>query len=66
MMTPNPKGQLITMAEAAKRGGMSVSTLYALLYAKMGPPGFKRPGSNRWLFYTNEFDEWLERGRRTG
>ena len=65
-MSPNPKGELIGMADAAKRGNMSVGTLKALLYANMGPPGFKRPGSNRWLFYTNEFDEWLERGRRTG
>ena len=66
-MSPNPKGELIVMAEAAKRGNMSVSTLRALLHANMGPPGFKRPGSNRWLFYTNEFDAWLERGRaRTG
>jgi hypothetical protein len=62
-MTPNPKGQLLVMAEAAKRGAMSVSTLRALLHASMGPPGFKRPGSNRWLFYTNEFDQWLERLR---
>ena len=64
---PNPKGQLIVMAEAAKRGNMSVSTLKALLYADMGPPAFKRPGSHRWLFYTSEFDQWLESGRqRTG
>ena len=64
-MTPNPKGELIGMADAAKRGNMSVGTLKALLYANMGPPGFKRPGSNRWLFYTSEFDAWLERGRRS-
>ena len=61
---PNPKGQLMVLADAAKRGNMSVSTLRALLYARMGPPAFKRPGSNRWLFWSSEFDEWLERGRR--
>lgn len=64
MMTPNPKGQLLMLAEAAKRGNMSVSTLRALLHAKIGPPGFKRPGSNRWLFWSSEFDDWLERERR--
>jgi hypothetical protein len=62
---PNPKGQLMVMADAAKRGSMSVSTLRALLYAGMGPPAFKRPGSNRWLFYASEFDAWLEQGRRS-
>ena len=63
-MTPNPKGQLIVMAEAAERGNLSVGTLKALLYANMGPPAFKRPGSRRWLFWSSEFDEWLESGRR--
>lgn len=62
-MTPHPKGQLMVLAEAAKRGKMSVSTLRALLSANVGAPGFKRPGSTRWLFFTSEFDEWLERLR---
>jgi hypothetical protein len=61
---PNPKGQLMSLADAAKRGNMSGSTLRALLSAKVGPPAFKRPGSNRWLLWSTEFDEWLERGRR--
>ena len=63
-MTEGNRGRLIVMAEAAKRGHMSVGTLKALLYANMGPPAFKRPGSHRWLFYTSEFDQWLESGRR--
>jgi hypothetical protein len=63
-MTPNPKGELIGMADAAARGNMSIGTLKALLYAQMGPPGFKRPGSRRWLFWSSEFDQWLESGRR--
>jgi hypothetical protein len=63
-MTPNPKGELIGMADAAKRGNMSIGTLKALLYANMGPPGFKRPGSRRWLFWSSEFDQWLESGRQ--
>jgi hypothetical protein len=61
---PNPKGQLMVMADAAKRGNMSVGTLKALLYANMGPPAFKRPGSRRWLFWSSEFDAWLESGQR--
>ena len=62
-ITPNPKGQLMVLADAAERGNMSVNTLQALMRTDMGPPGFKRPGSNRWLFWSSEFDEWLERGR---
>lgn len=58
------RGRLIQLREAAERGQMSVSTLRNLLYAGMGPPGFKRPGSSRWLFWTAEFDRWLESGRQ--
>ena len=61
---PNPKGHLMVMADAAKRGNVSVGTLKALLYANMGPPAFKRPGSRRWLFWSSEFDQWLESGQR--
>jgi len=53
----------MSLAEAAKRGKMSGSTLRTLAVAGMCPPGFKRPGSNRWLFFTVEFDAWLERLR---
>ena len=60
----NDRGRLIQMREAADRGQMSVGTLKALLYAGMGPPAFKRPGSRRWLFWTAEFDRWLESGRQ--
>ena len=48
------------LREAAERGQMSRTTLRNLLYANMGPPAFKRPGSSRWLFWSSEFDEWLE------
>jgi predicted DNA-binding transcriptional regulator AlpA len=59
----NDRGRLIQLREAAARGQMSVSTLRALMAAHMGPPAFKRPGSTRWLFWTAEFDTWLESGR---
>lgn len=65
-MTTTDRGRLIQLREAADRGQMSVSTLRNLIYAGMGPPGFKRPGSSRWLFWTRSFDEWLESGRKTG
>lgn len=58
------RGRLIQMREAAERGQMSVGTLKALLYAGIGPPAFKRPGSRRWFFWTAEFDRWLESGRQ--
>lgn len=62
-MTESNRGRLIQMREAAERGQMSVSTLRNLLSAGMGPPAFKRPRSSRWLFWTAEFDRWLESGR---
>ena len=60
-LQPHPKGILMGTADAAKRGNMSVGTLKVLLKADIGPPAFKRPGSRRWLFWSSEFDEWLEK-----
>ena len=60
---PHPKGQLLVLADAAKRGRMSKSTLRALLRDGMCAPGFKRLGSSRWLFFSSEFDQWLESAR---
>jgi hypothetical protein len=57
------RGRLIQIGEAADRGQMSVSHLRRLLLDGKGPRAFKRPWSNRWLFWTNEFDAWLESGR---
>ena len=63
MMTPNPKGRLIVLREAAERGHMHVETLRSLLLAGKGPPAIKRPGSSHWLFWTSEVDAWIESGR---
>ena len=57
------RGRLITLREAADRGHMSESHLRRLLLDARGPPALKRPGSNHWLFWTAEFDAWLESGR---
>lgn len=58
-----PRGKLLPLREAAKRGQMAESTLRTLLNAGVGPPALKRPGSNRWLLWSGEFDDWLESGR---
>jgi hypothetical protein len=62
MTTPTTR-QLLHMREAAERGHMSQETLRRLLLAGKGPPAMKRPGSNRWLFWSNEFDAWVDSGR---
>jgi predicted DNA-binding transcriptional regulator AlpA len=59
----DPRGRLLSMREAAEQGHMSESTLRRILLAGKGPPAIKRPGSNRWLFWSNEVAAWLERGR---
>ena len=35
-----------------------------LIRAGLGPPLFKRPGSNRFLGYEGEVVDWLESNRR--
>jgi hypothetical protein len=55
--------RLIQLREAAERGHMSESHLRRLLLDGKGPPALKRPGSTHWLFWTDEFDLWLESGR---
>ena len=62
-MTEGNRGRLIVLREAAKRGHMSESHLRRLLLDGKGPPALKRPGSNHWLFWTEEIDAWLESGR---
>ena len=57
------RGRLIQLREAAERGHMSESHLRRILLDGKGPPAIKRPGSNHWLFWTDEFDAWLESGR---
>lgn len=59
----DPRGQLLALREAAQRGHMSESALRHSLYAGIGPPAFKRPGSSRWLVWSAEFDKWLESAR---
>jgi predicted DNA-binding transcriptional regulator AlpA len=60
--TPSSR-QLLHLRQAAERGHMSQSHLRRLLLDGKGPPAIKRPGSNRWLFWSNEVDAWVESGR---
>jgi hypothetical protein len=53
----NP-GVALTLSKAAARGNMGVSTLRQKLAKRIGPKAYKRPGSNRWLIYPDDFDTW--------
>ena len=59
----NP-GVALTLRKAAKRGNMGESTLRQKLASGDGPRAYKRPGSNRWLIYPDDFDAWAQRARR--
>lgn len=62
---PSERGLLLDMRATAKRCLMSISNLRLLMLKGAGPPGFKRPASNRWYFWEKEVDAWLESGRVT-
>ena len=62
MPQANPRGDLLQIREAAARGRMHQETLRRYLLKGRGPPAFKRPGSNRWFFWSRMFDEWLDGG----
>ena len=55
--TRNP-GVALTLRKAAKRGNMGESTLRQALAAGRGPRAYKRPGSNRWQIFPDDFDAW--------
>lgn len=57
------RGELLTLRLAAARLGMHHETLRRLLSEGKGPPATKRPGSNRWFFWSNEIDAWFDGGR---
>lgn len=66
MNTHSPRGHLLGLHDAADRVGMSTEAFRRVVLAGKGPPATKRPGSNRWLLWTNEVDAWLDSGRRSG
>ena len=53
----NP-GVALTLRKAAQRGQMGKSTLRQVLARGLGPRAYRRPGSNRWLIYPDDFDTW--------
>jgi hypothetical protein len=55
--TRNP-GVALTLRKAAERGNMGESTLRQKLANGTGPRAYKRPGSNRWLIFPDDFDAW--------
>jgi hypothetical protein len=53
----NP-GVALTLRKAAQRGQMGESTLRQALASGHGPRAYKRPGSNRWRIFPDDFDAW--------
>jgi hypothetical protein len=62
--TARPPGALLTLRAICAICKCSESTMRGLLRAGLGPPLFKRPGSNRFLGYEGEILDWLESNRR--
>jgi hypothetical protein len=58
MSTTRNPGVALTLRKAAKRGNMGESTLRQALAAGRGPRAYKRPGSNRWQIFPDDFDAW--------
>ena len=64
MPAPAPaKGRLLRPREVREMIDISDAGLRALMKTPFGPPGFKRPGSPRWLFWEGELLAWLESAR---
>jgi hypothetical protein len=61
--TGRPKGRLVRTPEARRILNVGDTTLRALLKSSFGPPGFKRPGSSHWLFWSGELMDFLESNR---
>jgi hypothetical protein len=59
-----PLGALLSLRAICVVCKCSESTMRGLLKAGLGPPLFKRPGSNRLLGYEGETRDWLESNRR--
>jgi hypothetical protein len=62
--TGRPLGALLSLRVICAICKCSESTMRDLLRAGLGPPLFKRPGSNRFLGYEGEILDWLESNRR--
>jgi hypothetical protein len=62
--TGRPLGALLSLRAICAICKCSESTMRGLLRAGLGPPLFKRPGSNRFLGYEGEILDWLESNRR--
>jgi hypothetical protein len=60
MPDAKPHRVALTVEKAAKRGDMGVSTLRQKFKKGIGPKAFKRPGSNRWRIYPDDFDAWMD------
>ena len=58
MSTARNPGVALTLRKAARRGNMGESTLRQKLADGIGPRAYKRPGSNRWQIFPDDFDAW--------
>jgi hypothetical protein len=62
--TGRQKGRLIRTRDARQMLDIGDSAMRALMASGYGPPGFKRPGSTHWLFWSGEVLDYLESNRR--
>lgn len=57
----------LTVEQMAALTGLSISSVHTYLtcrrYQHLLPPGFKRPGGRRWLWWADEVEAWLSQGR---
>jgi hypothetical protein len=58
-----PRGPLSKLSVHCKIAGLSEGALRALIKVGKGPPLFKRPGSNRFVGYPGETQDWVEADR---
>jgi hypothetical protein len=62
--TGRPLGALLQLRPICVICKCGESTMRGLIRDGLGPPLFKRPGSNRLLGYEGEVRDWLESNRR--
>lgn len=57
----------LTVEQMAALTGLSVASVRTYLtcrrYQHLLPPGFKRPGGRRWLWWADEVEAWMAQGK---
>lgn len=57
----------LNVEQMASLTGLSITSVRTYLtckrYMHLLPPGFKRPGGRRWLWWADEVEAWMQQGR---